>query len=233
MIDLRQLAQGVVPISVPGSGENKAELIAAVATAQTPRELVQVSQPANFATINLQNLQNGEDNVFQGTLKNESGSSKNLIIGGLFSLQGEYQAFNLKASAVDYATVIELTSDAPSNTGIFQGLNFRLKHLPAVFSMITMQTNVPAQSNQSIKTGFITKSLTPQENTVFSPVCDACQNNNTTLYTKEFKGVYVVGKNNYISIPLVSMPGVGEFVTLRFTYAGEAQVTSLTQQGLI
>ena len=232
MVDLRQLAAGFTQQVVHGSSAPKAELIQAVAEVQMPQELVQVANPANYSAINMQNLQKGNDNIFQGTLRNESGASRNLIIGGLFSLQGEYQAFNLNPSAVDFATVIELTSLAPSNTGIFQGLNTRLKQMPAVFSKITIQTDVAAQSNQSIKTGFITKSLTPQENTVFSPVCDACQNNNTTIFTKEFNGVFMAGRNNYISIPLVSMAGA-QFATIRLEYAGEEQIASLTQQGLI
>lgn len=229
-VDLNKLAMGFV--QTRQSAAPKAELIQAVATIEPATEMVQVAQPAQYAQINLQSLQKGNDNIFQGSLRNESGATRNLIIGGLFSLQGEYQGFNLQPSAVDFATVIELTSLAPSNTGIFQGLNSRLKNMPAVISKITMQTDVPAQSTQSIKTGFITKSLTPQENTVFSPVCDACQNNNTTLYTKEFNGVFVVGRNNYISIPLVAMVGA-QFVTIRLEYAGEEQVAALTQQGLI
>lgn len=230
-IDLNKLALGFV--TQRQSMAPKAELIQAVATVEPATEMVQVAQPAQYAQINLQSLQKGNDNIFQGTLKNESDATRNLIIGGLFSLKGEYQGFNLQPSAVDFATVLELTSLSPSSTGIFQGLNQRIKIMPAVFSKITMQTNVPAQSTQSIKTGFLTKSLTPQENTIFSPVCDACQNNNTTLFTKEFNGVFVVGRNNYISIPLVRMPALGEFVTLRLEYAGEEQVAALTQQGLI
>lgn len=232
MLDLQKLAMGFTTVQSQSSVP-KAELIQAVATVETPRELVQVAAPANYSQINLQNLQKGNDDIFQGTLKNESGATRNLIIGGLFSLKGEYQAYNLTPSAVDFATVLELTSAFPSSTGIFQGLNSRIKVMPVIFSMITLQTNVAGQSTQSIKTGFITKSLTPQENTIFSPVCDACQNNNTTLYTKEFKGVFVAGRNNYISIPLVSMPNPGEFVTIRLQYAGEEQVAALTQQGLI
>jgi hypothetical protein len=232
MIDLRQLAAGFTSQPTPGANIPKAELIQAVATVEQPRELVQVANPANYSAINMQNLQKGNDNLFQGTLRNESGSTRNLIIGGLFSLQGEYQAFNLLPSAVDFATVIELTSLAPSNTGIFQGLNTRLKQMPAVFSKITIQTDVASQSNQSITTGFITKALKPQENTLFSPVCDACQNNNVTIFTKEFNGVFMAGRNNYISIPLVAMVGA-QFATIRLEYAGEEQIASLTQQGLI
>lgn len=232
MIDLKALSLGFTSQQVAGQSVPKAELIQAVATVETPRELVQVAQPANYSAINLQSLQKGNDNLFQGTLRNESGATRNLIIGGLFSLQGEYQGFNLAPSAVDFATVIELTSLAPSNTGIFQGLNSRLKQMPAVFSKITMQTDVAAQSNQNIKTGFITKSLTPQENTIFSPVCDSCQNNNIVVFTKEFNGVFVVGRNNYISIPLIPMVGA-QFVMIRLEYAGEEQIASLTQQGLI
>lgn len=223
MIDLRQMAQGVIPV--------KSDTGVEVITVKPQTELMQVGAPANFATINMQSLQRGNDNIFQGTLKNESEATRDLVIGGLASGKGDYQAFNLQPSAVDFATVIELTSAVPANTGKFQALNKRLSVMPAIFSMITMQTNVPAQSNVNLITGFITKSLTPQENTIFSPVCDACQNNSITVFTKEFKGAFFAGLNNYIKIPLVRMIGVGEFVTLRFEYAGEHQAASLSPQG--
>ena len=76
--------------------------------------------------------------------------------------------------------------------------------------------------------GKVTKSLNFMETTKYAPMCDACDNNNTTLYTKEFVGVFPAGKQNYLRIPIIAHSDNTKFTTVRITWTGEAETANLT-----
>lgn len=187
----------------------------------------------NFSVINLQSLQTLKDDTFAGRLRNESGANRDLIIGGLTSSPGSYLFFNSIPSAVDFAKVIELSSSSSKgpSTGTFQGFNSRFNYMPSILKSIVIQTNIVEQSIVNIRKGFINKSLSFEEEVIYSPVCDYCLNNNNIVFTKKFEGIFPVGKNNFISIPLVDVKSKHNksqlYIYLEFNYGAEEQVSKI------
>lgn len=221
-IDLKALANGVKPVSVQSQ----------VITAQVEpvaQQMVQVAAPANAENIDLTSINDNSDEIYQANFNNATGATQNIVLGGMFSLPGEYQYFGLTPSAVDFAVFTEQGATYASNGGTVRSLAKRFTMMNAIIHEIWLQSNVALQGTQNLTVGYITKSLNPKETTIYAPMCDACTNNNTTLFTKEFVGVYPVGKNNYIKIPIVAHADANKYTTVRLKWAAEGRVAALSQ----
>jgi len=215
---LQALEQGFV--SKPGSVQDKATLIAAVATTQAPAQVTQIGKPVDFSNINMQNLVDNNDNVIEFNFDNQTGAAQIVYFSALFGLPGEHEGFNLPASAVDFASFLETTTDYQSNAGQVKGFNSRVKTMPVIIKSFTIQTSDLNQSNQKLIVGYLTKTLTKMESSKIPSLCDACYNNNDNAFTKEFVGPFGVGASNYLGYRILN----GVQVMCRIELVGEAKV---------
>ena len=207
----------------------QASLIAAVASAEPAQQLVQVAPPVNYASINVSQLSENVDDIYQVTVRNETGATQTVFFGGLFSLPGQNQFYGFPPSAVDFATFTEPGFAFPANGGSIKGANNRFNIMPAVVSRFVIQTPSATQANQKLTVGQLTKSLNKQETALYPGICDACYNNNTVINTREWVRPFGLGKNSYLAYPILQYLGSND-VTIRMEFAGEAAVSGMTQE---
>lgn len=222
---LDALQQGFVTKS--SDVKPQAELVAAVATAQSPAQVTQIGPPVQFSTINAQSLVSKNDSVIEFQFHNGTGAPQNVYFSTLLGQPGSAESFNQPPSAVDFATFTELNSVSPANCGILKGFNLRAQFMPVVINNVTIQTTDLAQSNKRLFVGYITKNLTMMENGIVPSLCDACFNNNDNAYTKEFRGPFVVGKSTYLKYVVNNNVDV----YFRIEIAGESNVANFTPEG--
>ena len=215
---LEALSQGFK--TVPGSVQDKTSLIAAVATTSAPAQVVQIGKPIDFSNINMQQLVDNNDNVIEFNFINNTGATQIVYLSALFGLPGEHEGYNLPASAVDFASFLETSTDFQSNAGAVKGFNSRARLMPVIIKSITIQTSNLQQSNQKLIVGYLTKTLTKMESSKIPSLCDACYNNNDNAYTKEFVGPFGVGQSNYVGYRILN----GQEVMMRIELVGEAKV---------
>jgi len=221
---LSALEQGFV--TRQGAVQDKATLIAAVATTNAPATVTQIGKPVDFSNINMQGLVDNNDNVIEFNFDNQTGANQIVYFSSLFGLPGEHEGFNLPASAVDFASFLETTTDYQSNAGQVKGFNSRAKAMPVIIKNFTIQTDDLNQSNQKLIVGFLTKTLTKMESSKIPSLCDACYNNNDNAFTKEFQGPFGVGMSNYIGYRVL----VGKQVMVRIELVGEAKVSQFVAE---
>lgn len=234
-VTLQQLANGVQSVSSTSSqagGFNQNTLN------PQPPALVQVGSPANFQAVNLTDINNSGDDTYQSTFFNGTGALRNLVLGGVVSLAGQYQYYGgaFSPSAVDFATFQDTGATLyPANAGTWQSLAIKFTQSPAIIQEIALQSNLLSQSQKNIVAGFIQKSLQIKQNTLYTSLCDACSNNNTTVYTKIFdKMALPVGQNNFINIPIVAMTDIGSDSTLvRLKWLSESVVSAQSQSSFM
>lgn len=221
---LQALEQGFV--SKTEGVKDKATLIAAVATTNGNTTVTQIGKPVDFSNINMQNLVDNNDNVIEFTFVNGTGADQIVYFSSLFGLPGDHEAFGLPASAVDFATFKETSTDYQANAGQVKGFNSRIKIMPVIIKSFTIQTTDLQQSNQKLIVGYLTKTLTKMETSRIPTLCDACYNNNANAYTKEFQGPFGVGGSNYIGYRVRN----GVTVMVRIELVGEAKVSQFVAE---
>lgn len=221
---LQALEQGFV--TKTGEVQDKATLIAAVATTTAPAQVTQIGKPTDFSNINMQGLVENNDNVIEFNFDNQTGAAQIVYLSALFGQPGEHEGFNLPASAVDFASFLETSTDYQSNAGAVKGFNSRAAKMPVIIKNVTIQTSDLAQSNQKLIVGYITKVLTKMESGKIPSLCDACYNNNDNAYTKEFNGPFGVGQSNYIGYRILN----DQQVYMRIELVGESKVSQFTAE---
>ncbi len=221
---LAALEQGFA--TKPGNVQDKATLIAAVATTNAPSQVTQIGKPVDFSNINMENLVDNNDNVIEFNFDNQTGATQIVYLSALFGLPGEHEGFNLPASAVDFASFLETSTDYQSNAGAVKGFNSRASKMPVIIKSITIQTDDLAQSNRKLIVGYITKTLTKMESGKIPSLCDACYNNNDNAYTKEFQGPFGVGMANYVGYSILN----NKQVYMRIELVGEGKVSQFTAE---
>lgn len=221
---LQALEQGFV--TRPGDVQDRATLIAAVATTNGPSQVTQIGKPVDFSNINMQGLVDNNDNVIEFDFDNQTGAAQIVYLSALFGLPGEHEGFGLQASAVDFASFLETTTMYQANAGQVKGFNSRAKTMPVIIKSFTIQTSNLAQSNQKLIVGFTTKTLTKMESSKIPSLCDACYNNNDNAFTKEFVGPFGVGQSNYIGYKVLA----GQTVMVRIELVGEGKVTQFVAE---
>ncbi len=221
---LQAMEQGF--ITKPGSVQDKGTLIAAVATTNAPAQVVQIGKPIDFSNINMQSLVDNNDNVIEFNFTNNTGAAQVVYLSALFGLPGEHEGYNLPATAVDYASFLETTTDYQANAGQVKGFNSRARLMPVIIKSITVQTDDLQQSNQKLIIGYLTKTLTKMESSRIPSLCDACYNNNDNAFTKEFVGPFGVGQSNYIGYRVLN----GKTVMMRVELVGEGKVSQFVAE---
>ncbi len=218
---LSALGQGFV---VTEKNANVGAVVSAAVNANPTTQVVQIGKPAQFATINPQDLIDKCDNVIEFNFHNGTGAAQIVYFSTLFGQIGTAASFNQPPSAVDFATFTETGSDAPANAGILKGFLLRAGFMGLIFGKIVIQTNDLAQSNQPLLIGYFTNVLTKLEKKCIPSLCDACYNNNDNAFTKEFVGPYAVSGANYIGYKVLD----GKDVLVRCEILGEVQTQAFT-----
>ena len=221
---LQALEQGFK--TVPGQVQDKAKLVAAIATTEAPAQVTQIGKPVDFSNINMQSLVDNNDNVIEFNFDNQTGAKQVVYLSALFGQPGSHEGFNLPPSAVDFASFLETSTDYQSNAGAVKGFNERAARMPVIIKSVTIQTDSLAQSNTKLIVGYLTKTLTKMESSKIPSLCDACYNNNDNAYTKEFIGPFGVGMSNYIGYTVLN----NTQVYMRIELVGESLVSQFTAE---
>lgn len=217
---LQALSQGFITREVPGNLVEQSTVI----STPSKTELVQIGAPINCNNILVSNLIGNDDNIIEFNFVNNTGADQTVYFSSLFGQPGDHEAFGQPPSAVDFPNFEEVGSLDPSNTGSLRGFNFRTGIMGLLISVFTIQTTSLAQAGQPLIIGFLTKTLTRKESKKIPAFCDACFNNNSSAYTKEFRGVFAWGKANYLGYKVLA----GSNVLIRIELLAEANCEGYT-----
>lgn len=195
------------------------------------QSLVQITQPTVSSKINTTALAKDTTNVIEFNFTNNTGSAQILYLSALFGTPGSHTDFGLQPSAVDFSNFLETDSLVPNFGGIVKGFNRRAARTPFIIGKLTIQTTDFAQSNNKLIVGSINELNQKSETSKIPNVCDSCSNNNSSAYTKDFRGPFTVGGNAYLGYKINS--GISVMIRLELIGIGNVYNFSPASSGQI